>query len=269
MSVQQMGYYSLSGTKYRIRQAFDQAALTYDDAADVQREISDILAVYLTQCKINSFPDTILDAGCGTGYGAVWLQKSWPQAHLILVDFAPSMLATARDRCHTGVDLVCADIEALPTIRGSCDLYWSSLAWQWNSPHRCLLEADRVLRSSGIIAVATLGIDNFSELRSAFSEVDNYSHVMNIQSHELLLAGCRERGWQVKIYERHPIRRYYPDVRSLLKTVKKIGASEVEKRRPALFSRAAWYAMIDQYEKWREPNGLPLTYDVIWLIATR
>ncbi len=56
--------------KQRIRQAFDQAATNYDASAEVQREVSDRLAVHLIQMGGNLNPDTILDAGGGTGYGA-------------------------------------------------------------------------------------------------------------------------------------------------------------------------------------------------------
>jgi len=128
--------------KQRIRQAFDHAAPTYDAAADVQREVCDRLGTHLTESGIDLAPAAILDAGCGTGYGVRWLAQRWPQARLVLMDFAPGMLAAARARC-AGAELICADIEALPVLERGFDLYWSSLAWQWNDPWRCLAEARR------------------------------------------------------------------------------------------------------------------------------
>jgi len=259
---------AVSLAKQRIRQAFDQAAPTYDAAADVQREVSDRLAAYLVRTGIDLDPDAILDAGCGTGHGARWLEECWPQARLALIDFAPGMLAAARARC-VGVELICADIEALPVPEHRFDLYWSSLAWQWNDSRRCLAEAGRVLRPGGVLAVTTLGADNFPELRQAFAEIDDYKHVLAIPSPERLLVDCRAAGWQVRIWERRPVRRHYPDLRTLLRSVKAVGAREVEQRRPAPFSRSAWQAIIARYEQLREPAGLPLTYDVVWLIATK
>jgi len=55
----------------------------------------------------------------------------------------------------------------------------------------------------------------------------------------------------------------------LLHRVKAVGAREVEQRRPAPFSRAAWQAITARYERLREAEGLPLTYDGVWLIADR
>jgi len=254
--------------KQRIRQAFDQAASTYDAAADVQREVCDRLGTYLTESGINLAPAAILDAGCGTGYGVRWLAQRWLQARLVLIDFAPGMLATARARC-VGAELICADIEALPVRERSFDLYWSSLAWQWNNPWRCLAESKRVLKPGGALAVATLGADNFPELRHAFAEIDDYAHVLAIRSPEGLLAECQAGEWRLMVWQRQPVRRHFIDVPALLRCVKEVGAREVGERRPAPFGRSAWRAIIARYERLREPEGLPLTYDVAWLIATR
>lgn len=254
--------------KQRIRQAFDQAAPTYDAAADVQREVCDRLGAYLSESGVDLAPAAILDAGCGTGYGVRWLARRWPQARLVLMDFAPGMLAAARARCEEA-ELVCADIEALPVSERRFDLYWSSLAWQWNDPRRCLAEAGRSLKPGGALAVATLGADNFPELRHAFAEVDDYSHVLAIPAPERLLADCRADGWHVRIWRRQPVRRHYPDLRTLLRSVKEVGAREVEQRRPTPFRRSAWQAIADRYERLRESAGLPLTYDAVWLIATK
>lgn len=254
--------------KQRIRQAFDQAATTYDAAADVQREVCDRLAASLVASNLVGDPGAILDAGCGTGYGLRWLERHWPHARLVLVDFAPAMLAAARIRNDRAM-LICADIEALPLADRQFDLYWSSLTWQWNEPRRCLREAERVLKPGGVLAVATLGAGNFPELRHAFAEIDDYSHVLTVASPEQLLADCQADGWTVEVWQRHAVRRHYPDVRTLLQGVKATGAREVDQRRPAPFRRSAWQTMTARYEQLREVDGLPLSYDVIWLIATR
>ena len=254
--------------KQRIRQAFDQAATGYDTAADVQREMSDQLAAYLRQTDLAADPDAMLDAGCGTGYSARWLAQRWPRAELVLLDFAPAMLAVAR-RQHPGAKVICADIEALPFGDHRFGGYWSNLTWQWNDPRRCLAEAARVLEPGGWLAVATLGADNFPELRHAFAGTDAYSHVLAVPPPERWLTDGRAAGWRVRIWERRPVRRHFPDARSALRSVKAVGAREVEQRRPTPLGRSAWQAINARYEQLREAAGLPLTYDGVWLIATR
>lgn len=254
--------------KPRIRQAFDQAAAGYDAAADVQREMADRLAAHVLQAGVNEEPAAILDAGCGTGYSAAWLMQRWPQAELTLLDFAPAMLTVARTQ-YPGARVICADIEALPFGDGGFGGYWSSLTWQWNDPRRCLAEAGRVLEPGGWLAVATLGAGNFPELRHAFAGADDYSHVLTLSPPEHLLADCRAMGWRVKVWERRPVCRHFSDARSALRSVKAVGAREVGQRRPMPLSRRAWQAINDRYEQLREADGVPLTYDGVWLIATR
>lgn len=253
--------------KPRIRHAFDQAASSYDAAADVQRECSDRLAAALQALSHHLQAHSILDAGCGTGYSRHWLTQRWPQAQLALLDFAPRMLLAMPALPQTL--RICADIEALPFSAACFDLYWSSLAWQWNSPEQCLAEAGRVLKSKGILAVATLGSDNFPELRYAFHAVDGYQHVLNIAEPARLLAACAQSAWQVRYWQRQAVRRYYPDLRTLLRRVKAVGANEVSERRPQPFSRALWQVVNQRYEQLRQAQGLPLTYDGVWLIAER
>lgn len=254
--------------KPRIRRAFDQAASSYDAAADVQRECSDRLASALQALNHPLRPQNILDAGCGTGYSRQWLTQRWPAAQLAMVDFAPSMLLTIPTPLPQTLR-ICADIEALPFVAAHFDLYWSSLAWQWNSPEQCLAEAARVLKPQGVLAVATLGSDNFPELRYAFHAMDSYQHVLNIADPTRLLAACERGAWQVHYWQRQPVRRYYPDLRSLLRRVKAVGASEVGERRPQPLTRGMWYELSERYERLRTAQGLPLTYDGIWLIAER
>jgi malonyl-CoA O-methyltransferase len=254
--------------KQRIRQAFDQAAAGYDAAADVQREMADRLAAHVLRAGLEADPAVILDAGCGTGYSAAWLAQRWPQAKLVLLDFAPAMLAVARPQ-YPDARVICADVEALPFGDDCFGGYWSNLTWQWNDPRRCLAEATRVLEPGGWLAVATLGADNFPELRHAFAEADGYSHVLAMPPPEQLLAKCRASGWSVRVWERRAVRRHFADARIALRSVKAVGAREVEQRRPMPLSRSAWQAISERYEQLRETAGLPLTYDGVWLIATR
>ena len=63
--------------KQRVRASFDRAAVTYDSAAVVQRRVCDrLLATLVARSTFDTTPPThILDAGCGTGYGAGLLRQ--------------------------------------------------------------------------------------------------------------------------------------------------------------------------------------------------
>src|SRR4051794_23834576 len=79
-----------------VRRAFARAALTYDSAAVLQREVGTRMAERLAVVKLT--PEWILDAGCGTGAALGELATRYPGAHRAALDIALPMLQIARGR---------------------------------------------------------------------------------------------------------------------------------------------------------------------------
>ena len=250
--------------KQRVRESFDRAAGTYDGAARVQRHVCKRL---LEQLNLPEAPSHILDAGCGTGYGARLLHTRWPGVSITGVDFAPSMTTLARqhsNRCFA------ADIEQLPCDANEFDLWWSSLSIQWCDPARVFAEAARVLKSGGQLALSTLGPDTFYELREAFNGVDQHRHTLAFDEPEAIGHLLTEAQFRniTQSREKHTV--HYPDLKTLLRAVKAIGAHNVgEGGRNGMMGRDAWKKLEAAYEQFREPAGLPASYDVIFVYASK
>ena len=250
--------------KQRVRESFDRAAITYDSAAVVQRRVCERLQELLPP---ETCPRKILDAGCGTGYGARLLRVRWPQTQITGVDFSPAMLALAQqssDFC------LAADIEKLPFDGESFDLWWSSLSIQWCALDLVLAEAQRVLQAGGKLAASTLGPETFHELRTAFARVDRYRHTLPFSTPEDLSASLERAGFCgiQHLRERHTV--YYPDLKSLLRAIKAIGAQNIgEGGRNGMLGRAAWQQLEAAYESFRQPQGLPASYDVLFFLAQK
>ena len=178
--------------KQRVRASFDRAAVTYDGAAVVQRRVCDRLLTTLTAFDATP-PTRVLDAGCGTGYGAGLLRAHWPNAEITGVDFAPAMLAQARAQLDTGA---AGDIEHLPFADAHFGLWWSSLTIQWCDAARVFAEAHRVLHPGGRLALSTLATDTFHELRCAFSGIDAHRHTLPFSDPDAIGAALAGAGFR-------------------------------------------------------------------------
>lgn len=251
-------------TKQRVRDSFDRAASSYDGAAIVQRQVCERLLGLL---DLPAPAPRILDAGCGTGYGARLLRARWPQAHITAVDFAPAMLALARPHAE---QCCAADIEALP-LPGAClDAWWSSLSIQWCDAERVFAEAARVLRPGGRLAVSTLAPGTFAELRAAFSGIDHYRHTITFAQPQAIADALAGAGFSHIALHRATLTMHYPDLKALLRAVKAIGANPVGGgARSGLMGRATWQALQAAYEHQRTPAGLPASYDVLLCTAEK
>ena len=248
--------------KQRVRESFERAALTYDSAAVVQRRVCDRL---LEELGVQHPPSRILDAGCGTGYGARLLRTRWPTLHITGVDFAPAMLDLAQcdaDACFA------ADIEKLPFNTANFDLWWSSLAIQWCDTDRVFAEAHRVLTPSGQLAVSTLGPGTFDELRDAFSGVDRNRHTLPFSEPDDIRQSLERSGFDGVTLRRETHTVFYPDLKTLLRAVKAIGAHNIgHGGRSGMMGRTAWQRVEAAYERHRQPEGLPASYDVVLAYA--
>jgi malonyl-CoA O-methyltransferase len=285
-----------------IRNAFERAAAHYDEAALIQREICSRLRAFAVGLDLQagvSIDDTVLDAGCGTGFGFAELDQLCPGTTRIALDLAPSMLAQAgrrheRARARTnraqsataaacaesarahdaggssGLLAVCGDLEHLPLASGRIALIWSSLAIQWCEPGRALAECARVLAPGGVALVATLGPRTLWELREAFALIDGARHTIDFHSATAWVRAAQAAALTPIAHETLELHASAPDLRGLLQDIKRIGAATVDGgRRRQPLGRAAWTRLQDGYERYRRSDGrLPATYEVI-LLALR
>ena len=249
--------------KELVRAGFARAARGYDAAAALQRAVCERLLARTPEGP----PADVLDAGCGTGYGARLLKRRWPAARVVGVDFAPAMLdfaAAHADAC------VVADVEALPFAAASFDLWWSSLVVQWCAPGSALAEARRVLRPRGRLALSTLGGETFAELRDAFTGIDGHPHTIDFVGVDALAAAAEAAGFRNVVAARERFTQHYPDLRALLAAVKATGANTLGPgRRSGMMGRETWRRLEEAYERHRTAEGLPARYDVVFLTAEK
>lgn len=252
------------------RMAFERAAMTYDAAAVLQREVNDNMLARLEYIK-NS-PNIILDAGSGTGYGARKLKSRYRQAQLIEFDLAHAMLAKSRlttpwwQRRIVTQAAVCGDLERLPFKAARFDMVWSNLALQWvNDLDQVFTSLQRVLRPGGLFMFSTFGPDTLKELRATFSKNDGYTHVHRfIDMHDIGDALMRS-GFDAPVMDVEYYTLTYDNLSALMRDLKSIGAHNVARGRPrGLTGKNTWRAVETEYLRYANSKKLPATFEVIY-----
>lgn len=267
--------------KSHVRRSFERAAERYDAAAVLQREVSQRMAERLDYIKHQ--PALVLDAGSGTGFGSAMLRGRYPDARVLELDLAHSMLLASRAKqqqntgwlkrmlSRTAPPQICADLESLPLQTGCIDLIWSNLAIQWlNTPDAALAECHRILAPNGLLMFSTLGPDTLCELRHAFAGLDGHTHVNRfIDMHDIGDALVRT-GFAEPVMDMEKIVLTYDDVKSVMHDLKAIGAhNATQGRRQGLMGKTAWKQVEARYEALRHEGRLPATYEVVYGHAWR
>src|SRR5215210_6186403 len=162
-----------------IRESFDRASTSYEEAAILQARVGKELIDRLAFFKLE--PRVVLDLGCGTGRRSASLKRIYPDANVVALDFAPGMLREAQHYLSghlTRFERVCADALRLPFADASADLIYSNLMLQWCDPlHIAFAEVRRVLKPGGLFMFSTFGPDTLIELRAAWASADGGVHV--------------------------------------------------------------------------------------------
>ncbi len=253
--------------KRQVAASFSRAASSYDSVAELQRDVGSQL---LSRLPADFMPQRWLDLGCGTGYFSRALGERFAGAHGVALDIAEGMLNHARP-LGGATDFIAGDAERLPLQDSTCDLIFSSLAVQWCADFGAVLgEAHRVLKPGGIFAFASLCVGTLIELRDSWRKVDGMVHVNRFREFGVYQQLSADSGLEVVSLQTCPHVLYYPDVRSLTHELKALGAHNLNPGRPGgLTGRARILGLIEAYEQFRQAEGLPATYQVVYAVLEK
>ncbi len=252
----------IKNDKRRIAETFGRAAPTYDAAATLQKRVAARARLGLPEQA-----GEILDMGCGTGQETVALRQRYPLAALTGLDLSEGMLSFASGRSElANCRWINGDIEELPFTVGEFDLVFSSLAVQWcENLSEVLAQVHSILKPGGSFVFSTLAAGSLKELKTAWTSVDDQSHVNRYEGFPYQKRRVENSGFEVISLRQQAEVLYYPSVIHLLREMKALGANTVvENERKGLAGRKTLKALQQGYQPFQQEQGLPATYQVVY-----
>ncbi|RUO38376.1 hypothetical protein CWE13_01670 [Aliidiomarina shirensis] len=261
--------------KAAIAARFSRCAERYQQYANLQQASAQILRDVLyaemlerSECQqelseINVKPapmaGSILDLGCGPGTQTTQLQRLGKR--YVGVDIAHGMLSKAAQMNSDEACYIQADMENLPFAQAHFDLVYSNLAVQWsNNPLQLLLELKRITKPGGIIALATVLDNSLQPLAKLRNEFLRQAGVNQQSTLSDWLSWIAQADLECTFREEREVSVYFPDVRSLLRSISAIGADHQGSSSTPKLGLAEYTAIVAGYEQYRTLNGLPLSY---------
>ena len=209
-------------------------------------------------------PRRVADIGCATGDGIRALQRRYPSAQPLAIDYAHAMLAAVRSRtpllkriAGRAPGLLNADVCRLPLADATLGLAWSNLMLHWlDDPQPALRELHRVLEVDGLLMFAMLGPDTLKELRAAGATTLRPFHDMHDIGDMLVAAGFADPVMEMEMVEFA-----YASARGLLRDQRQLGV------RDGLLGAMGFRAGRQVFRTWEEQRRdgrLQATFEVIY-----
>ncbi len=244
--------------KQEIAGRFSQAADHYASYAALQASIADALL------EADIPAGVVLDAGCGRGRESQLLSARAGIEKVIALDMAPAMLAGLP--VSSKIQPLLGDMEKIALPDASVNVVFSNFAMQWcESADAVAAEFARVLKPGGRLLASVPGPHSLAALRGS-----GLLHVNEFPGSEYWAMALMQAGFADCDFVQKDFTLWFETVPELLRALKGIGAGTSDTPRENHLLGRQWLQQVSAaLEAQRQPQGLPLSYDVIFIIANR
>lgn len=199
---------------------FNKYASSYEKASFLQQEISNRLLERLMYMKIN--PSYILDLGGGTGKLCANIKTIYPNATVVNLDIAHSMLQEDKSKSLT----CCADFDKPPFKANQFDLIIANCSLQWSVDlQNTMKQLHYILKENGILIFSSFGPDTLIELKKSWSAIDNDVHVNEFLDLHIIGDALLQNNFIDPVVDKENITVKYGDAIQLMHEIKNMGAS--------------------------------------------
>ncbi len=236
-----------------IAQRFDDAALTYDQAAVVQLRVAEKLFALLQELTP---PHHIIEVGCGTGFLTQSLCKQFPNVPLLALDIAPTMIALCQNRLQKYSNLHCK-VEDAQTLQLPSAVDWlgSSLSLQWFDQWPACLQ--RWAQQARTIAFSVPLEGSFSQWRDAHLRTGQRDGLHPLPDEAALQKCCASLG-TLRHFSIQTETLHHLNALDFARTLRAIGASQPHRQHSPASLRRILRAL---------PNGVDAEYRIAYVIV--
>lgn len=249
-----------------MQRRFNRAAQSFDSVDFVHRATADGLIERLQPMVVDV--KRILDLGAATGAASRQLCKRFKRSRVIVFDASREMLRVAERKrsWFSRASPLQGDAMALPLRTGTVDLIYSNLLLPWIDDLQALFaEVGRVLKKGGLFAFSTLGPDSLSELREAWSSVDNGQHVNMFADMHDIGDGLVRAGLADPVLDTDFLNVSYRDTKSLFRDLTQLGArNSLAGRARSLTGKQRFQAMEGRLNERFKDGLLELRLEVVY-----
>lgn len=249
------------------KKAFGRAAHDYQQYAKMQWQVLSELIDKITVDSAAKIPQHILDLGCGVGWAVPLLLKAFPNTRITAMDFSEQMLAQVPK--HQQVNSLLGNAHQIELPANSIDLVLSNLMIQWCDAKTVLQQIYQTLKPGGCLYLTGMGEKTLFELKAAWQVADQQPHVNDFLPLNQLYDLAKQCGYQKIQAKSKRLTMYYQSPTEAMKSLKNIGATNVDKNRAkGLMTAKKLKKVTDAYQQFKTKKGLfPTTYEVTFLYA--
>lgn len=253
--------------KKTLQRQFGKAALSYDEHAQMQHEIAELLAAKLPVLSEKNI--VAADLGCGTGVGIGLLSKHYPDASLIGIDIASEMLEVSKES-YPFAQFLQQDIEKLSLATSSVDLLFSSSAMQWCDAKHALSECYRVLKPGGYLLFSTFlqgTLSGWRELWMNQQQIDKHQFL----TEAAILQELEDVGFSYVSHNADSIVRQFSSFKQAVDSIRALGAGNAVKSKQAgLMGKQKYLRLKSQVErKLHSLGGIELNYETAYFVTQK
>lgn len=206
--------------KSLVTRDFNKYASSYEKASFLQQEISNRLLERLMYMKIS--PSYILDLGGGTGKLSKDINTIYPNATVVNLDIAHSMLREDKSnslKC-------CADFDIPPFGANQFDLIISNCSLQWSIDlQHTMKQLYAILSTDGVLIFSSFGPDTLFELRKSWNAIDSNIHINEFLDLHIIGDILLQNNFIDPVVDKEVITVKYNDAIQLMYELKNMGAS--------------------------------------------